>query len=294
LIPLHKLQQLSGSQRRRKLILMLEEIELTVRGHSESFGEDTSKLSERYYLAVCYASLVLDDPKLDPAAETQIRCLLEQARIGTCSSSDVQRLVNVSRNALLAAEGTLPSEWNLVQPRDGTASRASRFIFPSVCVYAEDIRSPFNIGSIFRTAEAFGVETVYVSPVCVPPDHPRACRSAMGCVDLVEWKRCDLNEIPPELPVISLETGGTDISEFIFPTSGIIIVGSEELGVSPEALKRATAGRVSIPLTGFKASVNVGVAFGIVMLEWTRQLRRRGVMPKQSDIELLPRTRGHH
>ena len=50
---------------------------------------------------------------------------------------------------------------------------------------------------------------------------------------------------------------------------GIVIIGSEELGVSPEALRRADGGCVSIPMTGLKASLNVGVAFGILMQAWT-------------------------
>lgn len=283
MIPLHKLRQLPASQRRRKLVLTLEDIEKDLHDHPESFSGSDSSFSGRCHTAVSYASLVLDDPKLDPEAETQIRSLLEQAGTMMSSFLVVLRLVNVARNALLAAAGTLPGEWNLVQPGDAVAGKASRFFFPSVCVYAEDIRSPFNLGSIFRTAEAFGMERVYVSPVCVPPDHPRACRSAMGCVDLLEWRRCGLDELPSDLPVFALETGGTDISDFIFPESGVVIVGSEELGVSPDALKRATAGRVSIPMTGLKASVNVGVAFGILMQAWTRQLREHGVMPVQTD-----------
>jgi TrmH family RNA methyltransferase len=51
-----------------------------------------------------------------------------------------------------------------------------------------------------------------------------------------------------------------------------VILGSEELGVSPEGLERARAGRVSIPMRGIKASINVGVAFGILMQAWTSYL----------------------
>ena len=69
-----------------------------------------------------------------------------------------------------------------------------------------------------------------------------------------------------------METGGTPITEFSFPKEGIVIIGSEELGVSPEALKRADYGRVSIPMTGLKASLNVGVAFGILMQAWVQLL----------------------
>jgi TrmH family RNA methyltransferase len=69
-----------------------------------------------------------------------------------------------------------------------------------------------------------------------------------------------------------LETGGTAINEFVFPKQGIVIIGSEELGVSPEALERATYGRVTIPMKGIKASLNVGVAFGILMQAWVASL----------------------
>ena len=74
------------------------------------------------------------------------------------------------------------------------------------------------------------------------------------------------------MPVFVLETGGTAIDEFDFPQQGIVIIGSEELGVSPEALNRATYGRVTIPMKGMKASLNVGVAFGILMQAWVESL----------------------
>ena len=86
------------------------------------------------------------------------------------------------------------------------------------------------------------------------------------------YTRCPLEELPKDRPVFVLETGGTPINEFNFPKEGIVIIGSEELGVSPEALHRASYGRVTIPMTGLKASLNVGVAFGILMQAWTNAL----------------------
>ena len=73
-----------------------------------------------------------------------------------------------------------------------------------------------------------------------------------------------------EGPFFALETGGTPLENFSFPTRGILIAGSEELGVSPGALAAADAslGRVSITCYGAKGSLNVSVAFGIVMQAW--------------------------
>jgi TrmH family RNA methyltransferase len=71
--------------------------------------------------------------------------------------------------------------------------------------------------------------------------------------------------------IFALETGGTTLTEFRFPPAGLILIGSEELGLSPEALALAqnSQGRVSIPMSGAKRSLNVAVAFGIVMWHWS-------------------------
>ena len=98
----------------------------------------------------------------------------------------------------------------------------------------------------------------------------------MGCIETMGWTRCSLDELPEDKPVFVLETGGTPLQEFKFPKEGIVIIGSEELGVSPEALKRADYGRVTIPMTGLKASLNVGVAFGILMQAWVEALTKEG------------------
>jgi TrmH family RNA methyltransferase len=132
---------------------------------------------------------------------------------------------------------------------------------------------------MFRTAESFGVEKIILSPFCADPLHRRAQRTAMGCIDIVPWERQDLftaEEIPQlPYPVFALETGGIPINEFNFPQQGLLITGSEELGVSPRSLAAADAslGRVSIPIHGVKASLNVSVAFGIALQKWTNALK---------------------
>ena len=88
------------------------------------------------------------------------------------------------------------------------------------------------------------------------------------------YTRCSLDDLPDNIPIFALETGGTDINEFVFPKEGICIIGSEELGVSPQALDKAAYGRVTIPMKGLKASLNVGVAFGILMQKWVESLER--------------------
>lgn len=265
-----KLHQLKGGQRRRKLALCFGSLERDIAGIAEK-GHEYAFLSlsrEEYIKKI--VSIFIEDPKLPENAKIELENLLRQ------SPFDERRICNTAKNHLLTIIGSFPAEWDLViaphkKPEEGIVEK--RFFYPGLYVYAEDIRSPFNLGSIFRTAEAMGAEKLFISPFCTDPLHPRCQRSAMGCVDSIPWERVKLEALPKDVPCFVLETGGTAIENFDFPKKGIVIIGSEELGVSPDALSFAKYGRVTIPMTGIKASLNVGVAFGILMYAWTEKLK---------------------
>lgn len=284
-----KLFQLEGGQKRRKLALTFGALERDILGIAEKDTEYsfTSLPRSKYIRQI--TKILLKDPKLPQSAADELTALMATENF---DSQAELRLCNCARNHLLKIIGSFPAEWDLViaphaVPSAENGTVRQREFFPGVCVYAEDIRSPFNIGSIFRTAEAMGAEKVIVSPHCIDPEHPRAVRSGMGCINTMGWERMSLQELQEksdlkDLPVFALETGGTDITEFKFPQKGICIIGSEELGVSPEALHRADYGRVTIPMTGLKASLNVGVAFGILMQKWIESLDRPSHCPEKS------------
>ena len=266
-----KLHQLSGGQKRRKLALTFGALERDIAGIPEKGMEYNFKNMSRPAYTKKIAEIVLQDPKLPKSAFDELSALLQSEPF------DERRVCNCARNHLLEIIGTFPAEWDLViaphknpLAEDGTV--IERNFYPGTAVYAEDIRSPFNLGSIFRTAEGMGAEKVYISPGCVDPEQPRAVRSGMGCIETMGWDRISIEDLPQDVPVFALETGGTPIDEFKVPEKGICIIGSEELGVSPQALKRATYGTVTIPMIGLKASLNVGVAFGILMQKWCEYL----------------------
>jgi TrmH family RNA methyltransferase len=288
-----KLFQLEAGQKRRKLALTFGELERDIAGISEPGTAYNFPQMSRADYTKAVTNILLADPKLPPETATELTALLH------AEPFDERRVCNVARNALLAIIGTFPAEWDLiiaphkvfgnemaaseannapltkhsdVAANNGAVTR--RNFFPGICVYAEDIRSPFNVGSIFRTAEAMGCERVFISPQCTDPSQSHALRSGMGCIETLGYTRCALSELPKDKHVFVLETGGTPLNEFKFPREGIVIIGSEELGVSPEALARGTYGRVSIPMTGLKASLNVGVAFGILMQSWIDAIQK--------------------
>jgi TrmH family RNA methyltransferase len=191
------------------------------------------------------------------------------------SDDEIRRTVNTVKHILLAETGQTPADWDFLDASSRLDVQKRR-IFSGMQVYLEDIRSPFNVGSMFRIAESFGVEKALLSPFTADPLHKRAARTAMGCVSAVPWERILWERVSQEKRVFAVETGGTALPDFHFPASGIMIVGSEELGVSPNALAAADAswGRVSIPLYGAKGSLNVSAAFAIAMQAWAASLVR--------------------
>lgn len=287
-----KLFQLSGGQKRRKLALSFGALERDIAGIAEKGNEyNFNSMTREQYVKELVKVLLLD-PKLPKEAAAELNSLINE------NPFDERRTCNIARNHLLAIIGTFPAEWDLIiAPHKGqmelnNASDTSgdshdtitetsneskietRKFYPGVCAYAEDIRSPFNLGSIFRTAEGLGAEKLYLSPFCCDETHPRAVRSGMGCIETLPYEKKSLDELPTDKPIFVLETGGTPIDEFKFPKEGICIIGSEELGASPEAIKKATYGCVTIPMIGLKASLNVGVAFGILMQKWVESLNQ--------------------
>lgn len=272
-----KLSQLSGGQKRRKIALTLGALERDIDGIPEKGNEYSYKSISRADYIRRIIEITLKDPQMPEEAAEELKKELAS------SPFNEKRACNLARNTVLKIIGTFPAEWDLIiapHPlQDGNGTVKERDFFPGTYIYAEDIRSPFNLGSIFRTAEAMGAEKVFISPLCVPPDHPKAVRSGMGCIETLGWEKMSLDELDSfskdnSIPVFVLETGGTPVEEFKFPQKGICIIGSEELGVSPDALKKARYGCVSIPMKGLKASLNVGVAFGILMQKWVESLEK--------------------
>ncbi len=206
----------------------------------------------------------------NPLVDAETRKLLEQTRMRIQDEANCREavvLLSDARYVLMSLTGEQVGDWDMHEGR-GAGRSAARDIRP-FAVYADRVRSPFNIGSVFRTSESFGVEKIYLHPSCASPLHTRARRSAMGCTDHVHWEFMEDARLITE-PVFALETGGMPIDEFEFPRSGTVIIGSEELGVSPGLLKAAdrSLGRVTIPTAGLKGSLNLSIAFGILMYTW--------------------------
>lgn len=270
MIAVRKLLTLTPRHCARKAALSLEAVEASARQGEQSGATWLGELA--HALA---AADWLDEPLRALCAE------LVGEWYAVTAARDAQVLVRAAnrlRRGLEAFAGVSPADWDFSRPLGLGLDAGARRVFPGMMAYLEDIRSPFNIGSAFRTADAFGAAGIILSDFCPAPDHPRAARSAMGASEVVPWRRGGLEALAGLGEAFALELRGEDIGEFRFPERGVVILGSEELGVSPQAL--ALCGRrVSIPMLGAKGSLNVGVAFGILLNAWRSDLLSRSITP---------------
>jgi len=254
-----KLKDLPEKVRIRKYIKILKSLE-------DQFSSGNS-VSWHYLHPVL--TVLRDETVFSNEVQSLIRTICVKSFIENPDETTVF-IVHRLRSCFLDFLGESLSDWDLYNETD-SVEITNRTSFP-MYLYVDGIRSPFNLGSLFRSAEAFGVRHIFVSPHTVDVNHPRCIRSAMGSTDIIPWsiaahpKLCKIDNI------FALETGGQDIGNFGFLCSdSLAVIGSEELGVQPGILKQAESSRgiVSIPLYGVKASLNVSVATGILLSRWS-------------------------
>lgn len=172
---------------------------------------------------------------------------------------------------ILAVLGAEPSDWDFTKS-DGSLD-ASRRTSEDHILILDRLRSPFNVGSIFRSADSFGIRKIVLVQGTADAMHPRSLRTSRGTVETVPFEVMseeDAVALARSMPCFALELGGTDMHSFPFPERGACVIGSEEMGVSPALLACCdqSLGRASIALHGTKGSLNVSVATGIMLYGW--------------------------
>ena len=147
-------------------------------------------------------------------------------------------------------------------------------------VYAllDNVRSVWNVGSMFRTADAAGLAGLYLAGMTATPPRPDMEKTALGATRTVPWDYwadplaavARLQEAGVALVALERAADAADWREFPCDFPLCFVVGHEVRGVAPALLARADR-VVEIPMAGAKHSLNVAVSFGLLAFE----LRRR-------------------
>jgi tRNA G18 (ribose-2'-O)-methylase SpoU len=155
-----------------------------------------------------------------------------------------------------------------------------------------NVRSAYNVGSIFRTADSVGVRKIYLTGYTPSPfvyknkalhqtkAEKMLAKTALGAQAFVPWeKRGDVFDLLSELhdqgiKVVALEQDEKSVDYRDFEAGNLmaLIVGNEPLGIEKEVLEKCES-VVEIPMRGRKKSLNVSVAVGIATYELTRDLK---------------------
>ena len=146
-----------------------------------------------------------------------------------------------------------------------------------ISILVENVRSVHNVGSIFRSADGFGAEKIYLSGYTACPPRDDLSKTALGADKSVRWEHFESpvdaakNIINKGISLVLLEQTVTSKSiydlEWTFPLC--FIVGNEVEGVSEELAKLATI-HAEIPMRGIKQSLNVSVSTGVAGYEFSR------------------------
>ncbi|HEY9006886.1 MAG TPA: RNA methyltransferase [Ohtaekwangia sp.] len=151
----------------------------------------------------------------------------------------------------------------------------------SVCIVLDNIRSLHNVGSAFRTADAFRIEKIYLTGITGTPPHREIQKTALGATESVEWHYISeaadavkqLKADGYKIIIIEQTTESIALQSFI-PAANekyCLVFGNEVHGVSDEVIEHGDIA-IEIPQIGTKHSLNVSVCLGIVTWEIFRKV----------------------
>lgn len=151
-----------------------------------------------------------------------------------------------------------------------------------VIVILDNVRSLNNVGSVFRSADAFRIEKIYLCGITACPPHKEIHKTALGATESVAWEYApdvcallaDLHSQQIQTIVIEQIEGATSLERFA-PEKGVryaLIFGNEVDGVQQEAVSLSNHA-IEIPQYGTKHSLNIAVSVGIVLWEIGHKIR---------------------
>jgi tRNA G18 (ribose-2'-O)-methylase SpoU len=150
--------------------------------------------------------------------------------------------------------------------------------FP-IIVVLENIRSAYNVGSVFRTADAFLIEAIYIIGYTSQPPHKEIKKTALGAEEAVLWKHvdtsaeaiADLRENGYNVYAVEQAEGSYKLNAIDFDANEkiAVIFGNEKAGVEQSTISLCD-GCIEIPQLGMKHSLNIATAAGVVLWELVR------------------------
>ena len=150
-------------------------------------------------------------------------------------------------------------------------SESIQFDLNKSVLVLDNIQDPGNLGTILRTADWFGINQIYCSTNTVDCFNPRVVQSSMGSLFRLTINYGDLTEFLSKqtLPIYGALLEGESCFKVKIKESAILIIGNEGNGISKEIITKIQH-HITIPRTGNGESLNVAVACGVLLSQWTK------------------------
>ncbi len=153
--------------------------------------------------------------------------------------------------------------------------RAEERMQPKKIIALESVQDPGNVGTVIRSADAFGIDIVWLIGSTCDIYNPKTVRSSMGSLFRVDVRQSDLSTFFDEMQSMNIKVYATALSETAEDIRNkdllncAVMIGNEGNGISKEALA-ASNGCLIIPMKGKAESLNAAVASSIVMWEMSK------------------------
>jgi len=149
-----------------------------------------------------------------------------------------------------------------------------------VSILLHDVRSLYNVGAFFRSADAAGCDKLYLSGITGRPPHTGIAKTALGAEETVPWEHCSdpaglilgLRRQGHEIAAVETSVHATDLYDWQ-PRFPVCVLFGHEVDGLTEPLLAACDTYVRIPMLGRKHSLNVATAGGVVIYELLRKYR---------------------
>ncbi len=149
-----------------------------------------------------------------------------------------------------------------------------------IIIVLENIRSAYNVGSVFRTSDAFLIEAIYIIGYSAKPPHKEIKKTALGAEETVEWKHFATSaEAIEVIKAKGFNIYAAEQAEGSYKLNAIgfeqdekiaVVFGNEVTGVEQSTIALCD-GCIEIPQLGMKHSLNIATAAGVVLWELVRQ-----------------------
>ena len=166
--------------------------------------------------------------------------------------------------------------------RDSVEDHISKPKIP-VSIILDDIRSALNVGSVFRTSDAYLINKIYLCGITASPPHKEITKSAIGATESVAWKYCEsaaqcISGLKDEgIAVIGIEQTDESVSLHELSIDSqkqyALVFGNEVNGISDDVIPLLDSA-VELPQFGTKHSLNISVCAGIVIWDFWKFFKK--------------------